>query len=297
MRRQRGQGLLLFAAAVPVLLGCLGLAVDGGLYLTAWRTAQSAAELGARATVIEVRRGHEGDVWRYLSAASGGRSVTELNLAGLRISNVVVDVAFNDGPEARWTNGGWYGPWAWPGTRTARVNVSASYPTLFLRVLGVPALALHQSGTPPRAIATLGPGVLPLAVCTSTVAASPQGPWPLWRRGASLCGISAWEGLINLDGSVDECEDYYGWIASSSPTGPRLADGASARLDTRWCEDVDERALPYHSTRQWVVLVNGPSRTVQGCRLVQVTVNGYMATVDGTPVGAAVPCDSIWQVE
>ena len=132
---------------------------------------------------------------------------------------------------------------------------------------------------------------------SSTVNASPQGPWPLWRRNANLCGVSGWDGLVNLDGSADDCEDYYAWMQPPFPTGPRPADDTYVWLDVRRCDLFDDRATEFHSSRQWVVVVNSSTRRILGCRLVQVSANPYAATVDGTPVGTTVPCDGIWQVE
>ena len=54
----KGQVLLIFAVALPVLLGMLGLVLDGGRLYFEKRDAQIAADAGARSGAFELLRGN-----------------------------------------------------------------------------------------------------------------------------------------------------------------------------------------------------------------------------------------------
>ena len=56
-RRRAGKALVIFVMAVPVLLGMVGLVLDGGLLMATQRSAQNAADAGATAAAMDLLRG------------------------------------------------------------------------------------------------------------------------------------------------------------------------------------------------------------------------------------------------
>jgi Flp pilus assembly protein TadG len=296
MRRQRGQMVMLFALSLPILLGLLGLAVDGGYYFAMRRATQVAADAAARGAATEVRRAQQGALLAYLSATNTGRTTGLTNLSGLRLSNTDVEIAYTDTVGALGLSLGWSTGLPTLLTRSVRARVTARYDTLFMRLVGVTSLDLEVAGTQPLAVVSVSPGVLPLAVCQTTAAAQPLGIWTLWQAGANLCGVAGWDGLANLDGSAHACSDYQQWI-QPPPNGPTPANGDQVGLDTRDCPLVPLWMASYNLTLQSIPEVDSSTGTVLGCRLVLLTVNVLAGRVQGTPVGLRLPCGSILQIE
>jgi Flp pilus assembly protein TadG len=212
MRRQPGQAVVLFALGLPVLLGLLGLAVDGGYYFAMRRATQFAADAAARAAATDVRRAQGGELLVFLTATNTGRTTGLINLEGLRLSNTDVEIAYNNTIGALGLSLGWNTGFPTLLTRSVRARVTARYDTLFMRLVGVSSLDLVVDGTQPLAVVSVSPGTLPLAICTATATAQPLGVWTLWQSGDNLCGVAGWNGLANLDGSANDCEDYQRWM-------------------------------------------------------------------------------------
>jgi Flp pilus assembly protein TadG len=298
MRRQSGQVVALFALGLPVLLGLLGLAVDGGYYFAMRRATQFAADAAARGAATEVRRAQQGALLAYLSATNTGRRTGLTNLAGLRLSNTDVEIAYNNTVGALSISLGWSTGLPTLLTRSVRARVTARYDTLFMRLVGISSLDLEVAGTQPLAVVSISPGVLPLAVCQTTAVGQPLGPWTLWQSGANLCGIAGWDGLANLDGSARACADYQHWIQPSPPSGPSPSDGDRISLDPRDCPLIPLWMQTYNLTLQSIPEVDPSSgNTVLGCRLVLLMVNVLGRTVRGLPVGVRLPCGGILQIE
>ncbi|HEY7061312.1 MAG TPA: pilus assembly protein TadG-related protein [Chloroflexota bacterium] len=82
MVRHRGQVAVVFAGLVVVLLGILGLAIDGGYYWAASRGVTIAADSAARAAAADVQRAQNGGSFAlYGRATSDGRAIGQANLA------------------------------------------------------------------------------------------------------------------------------------------------------------------------------------------------------------------------
>jgi hypothetical protein len=131
-----------------------------------------------------------------------------------------------------------------------------------------------------------------MAVCSTEVAARPNGPWVIWDDRNSLCGVSSWDGLVNLDGSATSCTSYQNWIQPAPPRGPAPFDGSILTLDTRRCQNVDNWLRTYSSSSlvQPIVVVDiAAGRRVLGCR--QVVVNPSASNVvTAVPAAAMEPC-------
>jgi Flp pilus assembly protein TadG len=296
VRRQPGQVLVLFALGLPVLLGLLGLAIDGGYYFAMRRATQFAADSAARAAATEVRRAQQGALLAYLTATSNGRTVGLTNLEGLRLSNTDVEITYSTTINALSISLGWSLGLPTPLTRSVRARVTARYDTLFMRLVGVSSLDLEVAGTQPLAVVAISPGVLPLAVCQTTAAGAPLGPWTLWDAGANLCGLAGWDGLANLDGSANSCADYQSWI-QPPPSGPAPSNGDVLGLDPRDCALLPLWMAPHNLSLQSIPEVDSATGTVLGCRLVLLTVNVLGGRVTGLPIGVRLPCGGIIQIE
>src|SRR5260370_4633022 len=57
-RPRKGKTLLLFLVLVPVLVGWVGLVIDGGLLMAGQRQAQNAADAAAMAAAMDKMRGN-----------------------------------------------------------------------------------------------------------------------------------------------------------------------------------------------------------------------------------------------
>ncbi|HEY7064573.1 MAG TPA: pilus assembly protein TadG-related protein [Chloroflexota bacterium] len=100
MPRRRGQVMVLFVAMLPILLGFLGMALDGGWYFALRRGAQFAASAAARAAAQEVQAG------RYSNAVPWGQTVGLYDLRGYQLTGPAVALDFNDAPDATPTSPG-----------------------------------------------------------------------------------------------------------------------------------------------------------------------------------------------
>jgi Flp pilus assembly protein TadG len=280
----RGQVLLVFAVALPALFGFLGLALDGGYFFAASEDAQFAARAAARSAAVAVQSGS------YGAATTNGQAIGQRNLSELRLTGVSVALAYHNTAGAAPTAAGW-GTTPTAQTRAVRATVSGTYRTLFLPLVGVSSASIQRV-----TVVSMGTSlVLPLAVCSSVVAAQPSGAWVIWQDQASLCGVSSWDGLVNLDGSATSCTPYQNWISPAPPRGPAPVDGSTLTLDTRRCNQVDVwlRAYPSGSLVQPIVVVDVVGgRRVLGCRRVALDLS-TSNTVRASPTAALEPCLSL----
>jgi hypothetical protein len=302
--RGRGQALVMYVVALPVLLGFLALALDGGQYFAVRRAAQFAADSAARAAAVDVQRAQQPRLLNlvyYLRATSDGEAVGETNLVGIPLTGVNIEIAYNNTPKILSGALGWYTGIPTPLTRSVRARVSGTYNTLLLHLVGIVGVNLEQVGTQPVAVISLPPGVLPLGICTATRAAQPLGPWLLFQNGGDLCGVPNWEGLVDLDGTAINCSRYKNWVVPQPPSGPPPAAGSAVRLEQGLgcldLDDVDDWLLPYIAQVESVVVVDaGAGGTVQGCQDVLILLVGG-GLVQGTPIGQMSPCGELEQIE
>ncbi len=117
---RRGQTLVMFALLLPLLLGMVGLAIDGGLLLSTYRQVQNAADSAATAAAM--------DLINNLSIATaqttGAKYVqTYNNMSG---ATVTINIPPLSGPHAGAGN-----------TSYAEAIISYPYKTSFIQLLGV----------------------------------------------------------------------------------------------------------------------------------------------------------------
>jgi len=116
--KRTGKTLVLFALLLPLLLGMVGLAIDGGLLLAAYRQTQNAADTAALSAAY--------DLLNNLSAASAqtnGANYVQTN-NNMAKATVTINVPPSSGPHAGSAN-------------FAEALVSYPYQTSFIQLLGV----------------------------------------------------------------------------------------------------------------------------------------------------------------
>jgi Flp pilus assembly protein TadG len=149
-RRRPGKILALFVLLLPVLLGLLGLVIDGGLLMSAYRQSQNAADAAATAAALDKLRGSSNAI---ATATATAYAQTFNNLAGATVTTHI--------PPAS-------GPYA---GNSQYVEVIVTYPvaTFFIQVLGVNphqqvqarAVAGYEATSPPWGVAALDPNAIP----------------------------------------------------------------------------------------------------------------------------------------
>jgi hypothetical protein len=293
--------MVLFALLVLVLLGFVGLSIDGGYFFASSRAVSIAADTAARAAAVDVRRGQSAGQASYFSrASSDGQAIGQRNLASASLTGITLTIEYNDVPFAGPTSGGWYSSSPGPSTQTVRAIAAGTYRTLFLGAVGIPSLNIQRlgQGAPLAPIVAL-PRAMPVAVCTLTTTLSPNGPWRVWDKDNILpnCLVLGWHGLANLDGSpCPTCATYYGWLGPP-PSGPLPVDGTNLQLDTQICTQFGSPyAQPLQNTTQIIPEVSTIAgllgAQVVGCRVVRVTqVTG--SRVEVTPQGGRIACGAV----
>ena len=286
MRRARAQVMIIFAAALPALLGFLGLTLDGGYYLAVGETAQYAAAAAARAAAVDVMTG------AYASATSDGTTIGQRNLSTLELSGVSITIQYNNTSSAAPGAAGWSGATPTVSTQSVKAQATGTYSTLFLKLLQVPTVSVDR-----LAVISMSP-ILPLGVCqavSNAMDASPGTQQVIWENKSSQCGVNKWDGTVDL-GGVTSCASYQNWI-QPSPSGPTPATGSTVTLDTtRNCGNIDNWIAAYPTSVPPVslvqpILVVTTTGTVLGCRLV--TLVTAKDIVRGTPAGALQSCASL----
>jgi hypothetical protein len=307
MEPRRGQVLVLFALLILVLLGFLGLALDGGYFFASSRAVAIAADTAARAALVDVRRAHGGQSSLYGRATSDGIAIGQRNLASAGLTGITIAIEYNDSPNATPTGGGWYSGPPRASTAASRARISGTYNTFFLKAVGIPSLGIDRLGVGGQ----LAPVIvlrraLPVAVCSAAVTARPNGPWVLWEQGNNpnlRCGLSGplatlagWHGLVNLDNSSPDCRQYEMWLGPP-PTGPLPAEQSNVGMDMADCPNLTRNANGLQNTQQLIpeitptgLLGLGGTARVVGCREVTISHVGG-SRIEGTPRGGGrVPC-------
>src|SRR5690349_14853835 len=110
MARRDGQILVLFGLLTFVLLGFLGLAIDGGYYFASSRLASVAADAAARAaaTTVVIAQSDPQNAGLYNQATSNGLAIGQQNLTSTPLTGITMTIEYNDSLNASPTGGGWY---------------------------------------------------------------------------------------------------------------------------------------------------------------------------------------------
>src|SRR5262245_26816670 len=93
-QRRSGKVLVLFVLLLPVLLGLLGLVLDGGLLMAAQRHTQNAADAGAMAAAMDLLRG------KSTSTATATATTFVQDHNGLSAAAVTVNIPPQSGAHA-----------------------------------------------------------------------------------------------------------------------------------------------------------------------------------------------------
>jgi hypothetical protein len=282
-RRAHAQVIIIFAAALPALLGFLGLALDGGYYLAVGESVQFAATAAARAAATDVEDA------LYASATSDGQTIGQNNLSTLELSGVSITITYNNTAGAAPGAAGWSAATPTASTRSVQATVSGTHSTLFLKLLQVPTVDLQR-----LAVVTI-PRVLPLAVCQAVSNAMDTNPTvqqEIWRNKSTQCGVKNWDGVVSVGGAAS-CPQYQALI-QPQPSGPPPKTNSNVVLDAASnCAGIDNwiaaypTSVPPVSMVQPIVVVT-TTGTVLGCRLV--TLATAKDVVNGTPAGPLRSC-------
>jgi Flp pilus assembly protein TadG len=204
--QRAGKTLVLFVLLTPVLLGMIGLAIDGGLIMAAQRQAQNAADAAATAAAMDLMRGAS-------NSTAQATAQTFLNSNGFSGTTL----ALNSGS----TNVLNIPPTAGPYNGTnhyAEVVLSKSISTLFIQVLGVNSSQQVSA----RAVAGYEPvgageGVMVLNYLVSTGINAASNNVQLIVNG---------DITVNANGQGD---DQYGNTVGSGNGGPAIDVSTGAR--------------------------------------------------------------------
>jgi Flp pilus assembly protein TadG len=129
----RGQVVIMFAVVSVSLIGMMGLAIDGGFYLYARRTAQAAADAAALAGARQLSRSNSAQTEAVSVAAANGQGGVKPAVVECRYvddANAVVSAGTTCGAPPASASG-------------VRVRTQATVPTFFLNVIpGAPQTAV-----------------------------------------------------------------------------------------------------------------------------------------------------------
>lgn len=158
----RGQVLVILAAALVMLVGLVGLAVDLGYSFSQKRTMQNAADAGALAGAHFVAKSDPSLVLSHLSDIN---AIVEENRLGSTTPNMT-ECSYVDDFDV------WLGPCSLPvpaGTTGVRVTVTETHNTFFMRAIPGGPTTAQTSATATAHIQKLAkpPGDGPFLVCGS----------------------------------------------------------------------------------------------------------------------------------
>jgi Flp pilus assembly protein TadG len=148
--RRAGVVLVVVAILLPVLLGMLGLVIDGGLLMAAHRQARNAADAAALGAAMDLIAG------RATSTAAATATTYVRQYNGMEEAQVTVNIPPSTGPHR--------GSFS-----HAEVLVTRGSPTVFIQILGVArnqtvvgrSVAGYQPVRSPARIVTLDPAARP----------------------------------------------------------------------------------------------------------------------------------------
>jgi Flp pilus assembly protein TadG len=173
----------MFVLLLPVLLGMVGLTIDGGLMLVVYRQAQNAADAAALAAAVDILNG--ASTTGTTSATATGQTYGTTNLPG---ATVTIHIGPSSGP---FSGNGHY----------AEAIVSYPFHTSFIQVLGVNATqTVTARAVAGYEIVTAGEGVM-------TLGTNPQGGKGLQVSGGASLSV---QGGIIVDATGNSALDVSG---------------------------------------------------------------------------------------
>jgi hypothetical protein len=221
MRSEKGQSIVIIAAAMIGLLALAGLAIDGGNMFLQRRRAQNAADAGALAgtrvlseLIITCQNGDSEDDARVAAAvtelvgtngfsSSGGSTITAWYVD--KDSQRLGAVGDLDG-DADVDAGG-----AIPQSATGvEVQLGASFPTYFLKAVGVENGAVGTEATAMTGrILQFDGKILPFAIPQDVLGYAGDGPWQVFDQDGRFCrDVDSGD----CNGDVDDPDSQRGWL-------------------------------------------------------------------------------------
>ncbi len=184
---KRGQTLLIFVVALVVLIGFLGLVIDGGQAFHARRTLQNAADAASLAGTLVLMQNRFATNYpaSYQAAALSEARRAARAYGDEKIEVTPVDVAGQ--PTAS--------GWSDPAVRGVAVRVEKKYDTVFVRVVGITQYDVRANATAAWGYAKSIRGMLPMAVNLDAVP-NPWNPPPAEHK-ATLSPAWGGAGLVN----------------------------------------------------------------------------------------------------
>ncbi|MHB8571384.1 MAG: TadE/TadG family type IV pilus assembly protein [Candidatus Dormibacteria bacterium] len=199
MRRQRGQAMVLMALMATVLLGAVGLAIDGGLAFARERSAQNAADGASLAAAYDIAQGLS-----EAAATVDAQSVTVLSAEKAASLTLV----FRDAGGASTGSASQ--------VVTVDATVSEASPTNFMGVLGIHSTTVTNTATAKVAGSRCG-------LCVLSPGASPAlrltGSGQVTVTGNSVMVNSSANPAASATGSGSVTADSIGVVGTTSTTG------------------------------------------------------------------------------
>jgi len=174
-RRERGQVLLLFAVAIPILLGMTGMAIDIGSYATERRDLQNAADAASLAAAQELP-----DAGAAEAAAHAWGLKNDIDVADMDVS----------------VTGGTTAP-------RVRVVIERSHEFAFMPILGIDEKDVSGAASAVKVSYGGGSGVVPWSVTEDTLnwaTTQPPGTEVTLKFGADNGEVGNY-GVIAIDGT------------------------------------------------------------------------------------------------
>lgn len=158
--RQRGQTMMIFVLSLTLLLGFLGLVMDGGHAYHSKRNMQNSADAGALAgTLVLMQKRFESNYPASYQTAAINEAIRAAKANGAPDDVEVTPVKYPDVPTT----------WSDPLVRGIRAAVHNRYDTLFIRVVGITQYDVRANATAAWGYTRSIRGMVPMAVNVDSV--------------------------------------------------------------------------------------------------------------------------------
>jgi len=211
-RRQRGAVAIIVGLTLAVLIGAVGLALDGGrLYVNKTET-QNAADACALAASLELTGAPNIPLARFPIAESAGRLVgtrNNVNLQSHPVANGDITVEFSTALTGA--------PWVSAGSATADAKyvrctiAETGIAPWFMQVLGFGDQTVRSLATATLANSQGACTAIPVGICAPDPNASPPAAQP-W-------GLTRGQWLVATFGTGGQLTGSFGWLDYSPPAG------------------------------------------------------------------------------